>query len=186
MAALIPKVNATAGSATAPGAGALVTGELAENKFTGRLYCKTESGAVVDPGRVILSGDVTGSTATPTTEGQAGTIATTLGTVNVTKGGTGLTSTPTNGQIPIGNGTGYTLAQITAGSNITITNTPGSISIASTGGSGGGGIQIFDTVGANQSFTTPAGVTSVKITIAGGGGGGANGSLTGSSGGAST
>lgn len=134
MAALIPKVNATAGSATAPGAGALVTGELAENKYTGRLYCKTEAGTVVDPGRVILSGDVTGSTATATSEGQAGTIATTLATVSVGKGGTGLTATPTSGQIPIGNGTGFTLATLLAGSGVTITNGAGSITIAVSSG----------------------------------------------------
>ena len=130
MAALIPKVNATTGSATAPGAGALVTGELAENKFTGRLYVKTESAAVVDPSRVILTGDVTGSTATATSEAQGGTIVATLGTVGVTKGGTGLIATPANGQIAIGNGTGYTLATLTAGANISITNSAGSITIA--------------------------------------------------------
>ena len=174
MAALIPKVNATAGSATAPGAGALVTGELAENKFTGRLYVKTESNAVVDPARVTLTGDVTGSTATATSEAQGGTIATVLSTVGVGKGGTGLTATPTAGQIPIGNGTGYTLAQLTAGSNVTITNGGGTITIASTasGSSGGsGGIKIFDTVGANQSWTVPAGVASVRIHVIGAGAG---------------
>jgi hypothetical protein len=48
-------------------------------------------------------------------------------------GGTGLSSaTPSNGQIPIGNGTGYTSATITAGTGITVTNGAGSISIAST------------------------------------------------------
>jgi hypothetical protein len=131
MASLIPKVNATAGSATAPGTGALVTGELAENKYTGRLYVKTEAGTVLDPARVTLTGDVTGSTATATTETQGGTIATTLATVGASKGGTGLTSTPANGQVPIGNGTGYTLATLTAGTNVTITNGAGTITINS-------------------------------------------------------
>jgi hypothetical protein len=46
----------------------------------------------------------------------------------------GITATPTNGQIPIGNGTGYTTANITAGSGISVTNGAGSISIAATGG----------------------------------------------------
>lgn len=136
MAALIPKTNATVGSATPPGAGALETGELAENKYTGRLYMETEAGNVVDPARVILTGDVTGSTATATSEGQAGTIQVTLGTVGVTKGGTGLTSTPSNGQIPIGNGTGFTLATLLAGSGVTITNGAGSITIAVSSGAG--------------------------------------------------
>ena len=54
------------------------------------------------------------------------------GTVGVNQGGTGLTTTPTNGQLLIGNGTGYTLATITAGTGITVTNGSGSISLAAT------------------------------------------------------
>jgi hypothetical protein len=54
----------------------------------------------------------------------------------VASGGTALTTTPTNGQLLIGNGTNYTLSTLTAGSNITITNASGGITIASTGGSG--------------------------------------------------
>lgn len=44
--------------------------------------------------------------------------------------------TPTNGQIPIGNGTDFTTASLTAGSNITITPGAGSITIAASGGAG--------------------------------------------------
>jgi hypothetical protein len=55
----------------------------------------------------------------------------------VANGGTGVTTTPTNGQLLIGNGTNYTLSTLTAGSNITITNTSGAITIASTGGGSG-------------------------------------------------
>jgi|JI10StandDraft_1071094.scaffolds.fasta_scaffold79593_4 hypothetical protein len=40
-------------------------------------------------------------------------VVTLSGTLNVGHGGTGLTATPTNGQLPIGNGTGYTLSTIT-------------------------------------------------------------------------
>ena len=54
------------------------------------------------------------------------------GTVAVANGGTGLSTTPTNGQLLIGNGTGFTEATLTAGSNISITNASGSITIAST------------------------------------------------------
>ncbi len=59
--------------------------------------------------------------------------------VVVADGGTGLTSTPTNGQLLIGDGTGYTLATITAGTGISVTNGSGSITINATGGGGGGG-----------------------------------------------
>lgn len=55
----------------------------------------------------------------------------------IANGGTALTTTPTNGQLLIGNGTGYTLSTLTAGSNITITNASGGITIASTGGGSG-------------------------------------------------
>jgi hypothetical protein len=51
--------------------------------------------------------------------------------VAVANGGTGLTSTPTNGQIDIGNGTGFTRATLTAGTGISITNGAGSVTIAS-------------------------------------------------------
>jgi len=47
-----------------------------------------------------------------------------------------LASTPTNGQLLIGDGTGFSYATLTAGSNITITNSAGGISIASSGGGG--------------------------------------------------
>lgn len=48
-----------------------------------------------------------------------------------------LASTPANGQLLIGNGTGLSYATLTAGTNITITNGSGSIQIDSTGGGGG-------------------------------------------------
>lgn len=59
-----------------------------------------------------------------------------LPTVPVDKGGTGQT-TYTNGQLLIGNTTGNTLtkATLTAGTNVTITNGTGSITIAASGGS---------------------------------------------------
>jgi hypothetical protein len=56
------------------------------------------------------------------------------GVLPVAKGGTNLATVPTNGQLLIGNGSGYTLASLTAGSNITITPGAGTISIAATGG----------------------------------------------------
>ncbi|MBL7853516.1 MAG: hypothetical protein JNL17_03930 [Cyclobacteriaceae bacterium] len=58
----------------------------------------------------------------------------TTGTLPIARGGTGLTAAPTNGQLPIGNGTGYTLAPLTAGSGINIVNAAGSITISATGG----------------------------------------------------
>jgi len=86
----------------------------------------------------VTSVDVSGGTTGLTTSGgpitTTGTI-TLSGTLAITNGGTGLTSTPTDGQLLIGNGSGYTLATLTAGTNITITNTAGSVEVASTAGS---------------------------------------------------
>lgn len=50
----------------------------------------------------------------------------------VADGGTGLSTIPTNGQLPIGNGTGYSVAAITAGTGITVTNGSGSITLSTT------------------------------------------------------
>lgn len=61
----------------------------------------------------------------------SGTVLTTGAAVTVAQGGTGITSVPTNGQLLIGNGTGYTLAAITGTSNqITVTNGAGSITLS--------------------------------------------------------
>jgi len=68
----------------------------------------------------------------PTSGVNASTI--TAGTLGVANGGTGLTSTPANGALDIGNGTNFTRTTLTAGSGISITNGSGSISIAATGG----------------------------------------------------
>jgi hypothetical protein len=57
------------------------------------------------------------------------------GVLPISQGGTGVTTTPANGQLLIGNGTGYTVASITSGSGITVTNGSGTITIAATGGS---------------------------------------------------
>jgi hypothetical protein len=69
------------------------------------------------------------------------------GTLSIGYGGTGLQTTPTNGQLLIGNGTNYTLSTLTAGTNITITNASGSITIAS---SGGGSSSITDDTTTNS------------------------------------
>ena len=90
--------------------------------------------------------------------------------IDVAHGGTGLTSTPANGALDIGNGTGFTRTTLTAGSNITITNGVGSITIASTGGGGGSGtVTSVNVSGGTTGLTTSGGpvTTSGTITIAG-------------------
>lgn len=78
----------------------------------------------------IQAGDV------PTlNQNTTGTASNVTGTVAVANGGTGQTSY-TDGQLLIGNSTGNTLskATLTAGTNITITNAAGAITIAASGG----------------------------------------------------
>lgn len=54
-----------------------------------------------------------------------------VATLDVSRGGTGLTATPTNGQLPIGNGTGFSLATLTGTANqVNVTNGAGSITLS--------------------------------------------------------
>jgi hypothetical protein len=67
------------------------------------------------------------------------------GVTAVINGGTGLSTIPTDGQLLIGNTTGNTLtkATLTAGTGVSITNGNGSITIATSGGSGGTGSNLY-------------------------------------------
>jgi len=113
---------------------------------------------------VNSSGQLNGAT------GIYGTIpVTNLPTVTTAYGGTGTTATPSNGQIHIGNGTGFALATLTAGTGMSITNGSGSITLNSSSLPGVLG-QVFTSSG---TFTIPSGVTAVKVTVVGAGGGSA-------------
>jgi hypothetical protein len=77
--------------------------------------------------RAMIAADV------PTlNQNTTGTASNVTGTVAVANGGTGLTTTPTNGALDIGNGTGFTRTTLTAGTNVSITNASGAITINST------------------------------------------------------
>jgi hypothetical protein len=70
------------------------------------------------------------------------------------RGGTGVNaSAAANGQLLIGNGGGFSLANLTAGSGISISNAAGGITIASTGG-GGGIASLNGLTGGTQTFGT--------------------------------
>ena len=134
---IILKKSSTASAV--PAAASLQPGELAVNLADKKLYSKTVGGTVIllsdgnAAGGTVSSVAVSGGTTGLTTSGgpitSSGTI-TLAGTLVAANGGTGLTSTPTNGQLLIGNGSGYSLATLTQGSGITITNGAGTISVA--------------------------------------------------------
>jgi hypothetical protein len=78
--------------------------------------------------------------------------------ISVSSGGTGLTTIPTNGQLLIGNGTGYTLNTLGHGAGISVTNGSGTISIANTG------VLSFST---GTTGLTPSAATTGAVTLAG-------------------
>jgi len=107
--------------------------------------------------RAIVAADI--PTLNQNTTGTAAGLSTTLA---VASGGTGLTATPTNGQIDIGNGTGFTRTTLTAGSNVTITNGAGSITIAASGGGSSGPVlESYQTISSNYSVTAGSNAFSV-------------------------
>ena len=56
----------------------------------------------------------------------------TSGTLAVANGGTGVSTTPSNGQLLIGNGANYALGNLTAGTGINISNSAGAITVSAT------------------------------------------------------
>ena len=80
------------------------------------------------------------------------------GILPVTSGGTGLGTIPTNGQLLIGNGTGYTLNTLGVGAGISVTNGLGTITVANTG---------VLSVSGGTTGLTPATATAGAVTLAG-------------------
>ena len=110
-------------------------------------------------GASVLSGSTLGSGVVSSSLTSVGTIQSGVWngtTIDRAYGGTGLTASPQNGELLIGNGTGYTLATLTAGSNITITESSGAITIASSGGSAATAGDGIDVVGSQVSVDLKA------------------------------
>lgn len=86
--------------------------------------------AAVATGNVLISG---GANTAPSWN-KVGLTTHVSGILPIANGGTNVSTTPTSGQLLIGNASsGYTLATLTQGTNISITNGSGSITIAVTG-----------------------------------------------------
>ena len=93
------------------------------SSLTGYLYGNGAS-------QVTASTTIPGTAITGNISGNAANVT---GIVNIANGGTDLSTAPTNGQLLVGNGTGYTLATLTQGTGISITNTAGAITIVNNG-----------------------------------------------------
>jgi hypothetical protein len=87
--------------------------------------------------------------------------------LSVGQGGTGVTSTPVNGQLLIGNGSGYSVSTLTAGSGISISNSAGGITISAT--AGGGSVTSVSGSGGSTGLTLTGGpiTTSGTLTLGG-------------------
>lgn len=82
--------------------------------------------AAVATGNVLISGGV----ATAPSWGKVGLTTHVSGILPIANGGTGIATAPSNGQLLIGNAGAYAVANLTAGTGISITNGAGTISIA--------------------------------------------------------
>lgn len=99
-------------------------------------------------------------------------------TIGVAYGGTGIVTVPTNGQIPIGNGTTYTAATISAGSGITVTNASGAITIAANNSGTVTSVTASAPIASSGGATPDISLTGI-VPLANGGTGTATGSITG-------
>ena len=109
---------ATVASLTSNGAVSGTTGA-----FSTSLYSATfNTAGTATVAALVSNGAVSGASASFTAA------------LPISSGGTGLITTPSNGQIDIGNGTGFTRAVLTQGTGVTITNGAGTITIAAAPG----------------------------------------------------
>lgn len=104
-------------------AGALTLNQLVIGNGTGDLKVLGTLGTTT----TVLHGNAAGAPSFA----QVDLTTTVTGTLPPANGGTGSTAVPTNGQVPIGNGTTYTAATLTGTANqVTVTNGAGSVTLS--------------------------------------------------------
>ena len=114
------------------------------------------------------SGNLTNCTFPTLNQNTTGTAAGLSATLAVGSGGTGLSSTPANGALDIGNGTGFTRTTLSPGTGISITNSSGGITITNTSPSSGGTVTSVGGTGTVQGLTLSGTVTgSGNLTLGG-------------------
>jgi hypothetical protein len=134
---------------------------------TGSVVLNTSPTLVTPALGTPSSGTLTNCTFPTLNQNTTGTASNVTGTVAIANGGTGLTSTPANGALDIGNGTGFTRTTLTAGSGVSVTNGAGSITIASSPAAGSI-VKVLQTI-KTDTFTTTSGsltdITGMSVTI---------------------
>ena len=102
----------------------------------------------------IAGGDLSGSFIDPVVISVA---HITGGVLSIANGGTGLSSSPTNGQLLIGSGSSYALGTLVAGDNVTIVTGSGTIIISASGGGGSSGVTAITSSNSNLTFSPISG-----------------------------
>lgn len=124
------------GLSTLPADGQLLIGDTATNAYVVANMIGTLNRLDVTNGGGTISLDIDSNYVGQTSITTLGTITSGIwnaDVITIEYGGTGLSTTPTDGQLLIGNGSGYTLAQLTEGAGITITSGTGTITISNAG-----------------------------------------------------
>ena len=120
--------NVTGVVAVANGGSGQTTAQTAMNTFAGAV---TSGQYLRGNGTNVVMSAIQAADVPTLNQNTTGTASNVTGVVAVANGGTGLSSTPVNGALDIGNGTGFTRTTLTAGTGISISNGAGSITIAS-------------------------------------------------------
>ena len=139
--ALTGDVTASAGSNSTTIANDAVTYAKMQNIATDSLVGR-DTASAGDPETIGVTGGIefNGSGSIRVNASNVGT-----GTLPIARGGTGSSTAPSDGKLLIGKTDGsYAVANLTAGTNVTITNGDGTVTIAASGGGGGGASALDD------------------------------------------